>query len=117
MPSDTNTTSDVYLFNRLSGAFAVVNGSERGGNHSIDRTGEHVAFEVSSGHPRPLPDPVSHVFVWNRQTHTTEQVDVSKAGNSANATSGFASIDATGDRVAFYSEATNLVPPDTNCRP
>src|SRR5436190_890439 len=44
----------------------------------------------------------------------TERVSVDSAGNEANGKSLFPAISADGRFVAFYSEATNLTPGDTN---
>src|SRR4028118_470546 len=45
---------------------------------------------------------------------TITRVSVDSAGNQGNAYSGNPSISADGRFVAFYSEASNLVPGDTN---
>src|SRR5947209_8591350 len=56
------------------------------------------------------------VFVRDRKLGTTERVSVATAGTEANGGSGRlgVAISAAGRFVAFYSEATNLVPNDTN---
>jgi Tol biopolymer transport system component len=56
----------------------------------------------------------SDVFVRDRQTGQTTRVSVSSDGAQANSRSVSASISADGRFVAFESEATNLVPGDTN---
>src|SRR5438094_1790918 len=48
---------------------------------------------------------------------TTERVSVDSAGNAANASSGAPAISADGRFVAFLSDATYLVPGDTNGEP
>ncbi|MFO0980853.1 MAG: hypothetical protein U1E76_03725 [Planctomycetota bacterium] len=50
----------------------------------------------------------------DRLTGSTERVNVSATGEQANGDSEVASISADGRHVAFWSEATNLVPGDTN---
>ena len=57
---------------------------------------------------------VSDAFVYDRVTGTTERVSVSSAGAEANGASFAPAISADGRFVAFPSEATNLVPGDTN---
>jgi Ca2+-binding RTX toxin-like protein len=52
--------------------------------------------------------------VRDRLTNTTTLVSVDSAGNPGNLQSGSPSISADGRFVAFTSEATNLVPGDTN---
>jgi hypothetical protein len=54
------------------------------------------------------------IFVRDRWTGTNERVSVSSMGAQANARSLYAAISADGRFVAFYSDATNLVPNDTN---
>src|SRR5207247_1588614 len=54
------------------------------------------------------------VFVHDRQTGTTERVSVDSAGHEGNGYSQQPAISADGRFVAFTSDATNLVPGDTN---
>jgi Tol biopolymer transport system component len=56
---------------------------------------------------------VQDVFVRDRRTGTTTRVSVSDDGSEANGDSGGAAISADGRIVAFWSNATNLVPGDT----
>lgn len=53
------------------------------------------------------------VFVRDRRTGTTTRVSVADDGSEANGDSGGAAISADGRIVAFWSNATNLVPGDT----
>ena len=102
---------DVYLADLRTGTFELVSeiagSSPAAGAHSIDASGEHVAFTAGNF-------PETHVYLWSRRTRATEQVDVSSSGESANDFSTFSSIDAKGRRVAYFSIAANLVPGDTN---
>ena len=54
------------------------------------------------------------VFVRDRQTGTTRRVSVSSGGVQGNGDSFDPAISADGRFVAFESDATNLVPGDTN---
>jgi hypothetical protein len=55
------------------------------------------------------------VFLHDRKTGVTQRVSVRPAGGQANRDSfGRPAISATGGVVAFSSNATNLVPGDTN---
>ena len=54
------------------------------------------------------------IFVHDRQTGTTERVSVSSGSAQGNSNSIDPAISAGGRFVAFLSEATNLVPGDTN---
>jgi len=87
---------------------------------SISADGRFVAFASDAGNLVPGDGPGSRdVFVRDRLTGTTERVNVSSSGEPAN---GFtcreegagSSISGDGRFVAFESEATNLVPDDTN---
>ncbi len=55
----------------------------------------------------------SDIFVRDLQTGTTRLVSVASDGTQANGTSFTPSISADGDVIAFRSDATNLVPNDT----
>ena len=54
------------------------------------------------------------VFVRDRQSGTTERVSVAPDGTQANGSSFYPALSANGQFVAFVSDATNLVPGDTN---
>src|SRR5205823_6519460 len=56
----------------------------------------------------------SDVFVHDRQTGTTERVSIASDGTQGNSWSKSPAISADGRIVAFISDATNLVPLDTN---
>jgi Tol biopolymer transport system component len=57
---------------------------------------------------------VADVFVRNRLARSTVRVSVSSTGEQGNAVSGTGVVSGTGNRVAFYSDASNLVDGDTN---
>jgi len=57
---------------------------------------------------------VADLFVFDRQTSAIERVSVSSTGAEANAPPGRAQVSANGRRIAFASNATNLVANDTN---
>jgi len=57
------------------------------------------------------------VFVHDRKTRQTTRVSVDSAGGQANSASWGLAISSDGRYVAFVSEATNLVPGDTNGEP
>src|SRR5262249_41119358 len=62
---------------------------------------------------------LSDIFVFDRQTQTTQRVSVDAAGNQAQGGSGSFSPSISGDGryVAFVSDAANLVPGDSNNAP
>ncbi|HVS11180.1 MAG TPA: hypothetical protein VMS76_15020 [Planctomycetota bacterium] len=122
VPGDTNGTQDVFVHERGSGVTARVSvdstGAQAGGRSShpvLSGDGRFVAF-VSEA-PNLVPDDtngVADVFVHDRQNGQTRRVSVGPAGAQANATSGMPAISADGSRVAFQSDASNLVLGDTN---
>src|SRR5207248_6383455 len=82
---------------------------------SISADGRFVAF--SSYATNLVPGDTNgwaDVFVHDRQTRTTERVSVGSTGNQGDRLSFYPVLSADGRFVAFVSEATNLVPGDTN---
>ena len=75
----------------------------QGGNPSISATGRFVAYEAGGG-----------IYLRDTLAGTTEQIDVSTAGDPANDFSNHPQVSARGRYVAFNSDATNLVPHDDN---
>lgn len=81
----------------------------------ISGNGRYVVF-VSTD-PNLVPgdtNGVQDVFVRDLVQGTISRVSVNSAGGEANGASDSPSISVDGRRVAFHSEATNLVPGDTN---
>jgi len=106
----TNTTTRVSV----DSAGNLGNGYSYGPSISAD--GRFVAFSSDATNLVPGDDTNSSrdILVRDRLTNTTTRVSVDSAGNQANSSSFVPSISADGRFVAFYSEATNLVPGDTN---
>jgi Tol biopolymer transport system component len=120
---DTNGKTDVFVHDRTTGQTSRVNVRSNGdqANHpsgstpSISAHGRYVAFR--SGASNLVPGDTNHavdVFVHDRTTGQTRRVSVRSNGNQANDNSLYPSISADGRYAAFYSDATNLVPGDTN---
>ena len=124
VPGDTNKTSDIFVRDRLTNTTTRVSvdsaGNQRNGSDlfttpSISAGGLFVAFE--SGASNIVPGDTNSsldIFVRDRLTDTTTRVSVDSAGNQGNRQSLFPSISADGRFVAFTSEASNIVPGDTN---
>ncbi|HSL12510.1 MAG TPA: hypothetical protein VLA82_14480 [Actinomycetota bacterium] len=122
---DTNGVQDVFVHDRSIGTTTRVSVSTRGrqGNdHSNDQAisakGRFVTFESDATNlVRGDANGYGDVFVHDRETGRTTLVSVSSSGEQANAPAGGlapGTISADGARVVFASEATNLVPGDTN---
>jgi Tol biopolymer transport system component len=123
VPGDTNQLTDIFVHDRSAGATARVSvgpgGAQTIGGPSfapaVSADGRHLAFASSATNLVPgETNARRHIFVHDRSTGTTTRVSVGQGGVLAGGDSGFPSISADGRYVAFESEATNLVPGDTN---
>ncbi|PKN65255.1 MAG: hypothetical protein CVU57_11495, partial [Deltaproteobacteria bacterium HGW-Deltaproteobacteria-15] len=120
---DTNGKDDIFVHDRQTGATTRVSVSSGGlegngfsnGRPSISADGRYVAFQSTasnlvSGDTNGKYD----IFVHDRQTGATTRVSVSSNGSEGNSNSYSPSISSDGSYVAFDSNASNLVPGDTN---
>jgi Tol biopolymer transport system component len=121
-PGDSNNVNDVFVHDRQTGKTERVSVSTAGvqGNGAsfapaTSADGRYVAFtsyatNLVAGDSNGAGD----VFVHDRQTGQTERVSVSTAGVQGNGANFAPAISADGRYVAFSSDASNLVPGDTN---
>lgn len=113
VPGDTNNASDVFLRDRdqLTTILVSANPAGHPGNGasrypSMSADGSLIAFESDASDLVPGDtNGVTRIFVWNKQTGTTEQL----CGVQPNANSTAPAISADGRFVAFISPASNLV--------
>src|SRR5437867_6951292 len=89
---------------------------------AISADGRVVAFVSSAWNLVPADTNGAYsgdydVFVYDRQTGTTERVSVASDGTQGNSSSYSPALSADGRFVAVASYATNLVPGDTNAAP
>jgi Tol biopolymer transport system component len=122
VPGDTNGRGDIFVRDILEGRTILVSVSsgELEGNGvssapSISADGRYVAFQseasnLVAGDTNALPD----VFVRDILKGRTTRVSVSSGELEGNGASSAPSVSADGRYVAFHSEASNLVPGDTN---
>jgi Tol biopolymer transport system component len=122
VPGDTNGEWDVFVRDRRTGATervslgkGEVQGNSWSNSPALSADGRFVAFEsyasnLVPGDTNVRPD----VFVRDRRTGATERVSLGMDGVQANAFSSDPVLSADGRFVAFWSEASNLVPGDTN---
>ena len=122
VPGDSNDELDVYLYDRQSSVTTLLVTSLSGGfpmygagDPDIDDTGNSVVFGSSS------PDLIegdtsgeSGIFVYDRGAGSMTRVSVDSVGNPVGGEYGAVAISGDGTVVTFYSEASNLVPDDTN---
>lgn len=105
-------TGQTVLVNVSSGG-AVADGSA--GNSSISADGNLTAFASNATNLVPGGAAgIVDILVRNVAAGTTNRDSVDSAGVAGNASSGGPRISADGSFVAFWSNATNLVPGDTN---
>ena len=126
VPGDTNGLDDIFVHDRQLGTTERVNldamGNQLGGpswgDFSLSGDGRFVAFSSSANDIIPGESTyASNVFVRDRLTGQVQRVSVNAAGIPANDYAGGPSISADGRFVAFWSNATNLVPGDMNNQP
>jgi Tol biopolymer transport system component len=121
---DAGPWSDVFvrdlrtgINDRVSVDSAGVQGDDESGSGvlGISADGRFVAFDSLATNLVPGDtNGLGDVFFHDRQTGATERVSVDSAGAEGDGTSLYPTISADGRYVAFTSEATNLVPGDTN---
>ena len=126
VPGDTNNNSDIFVFDRQTNTTERVSvasdGTEANGSEAlIPRSRRTAALWPTSALPRTwfpaIPTTPHDVFVFDRQTNTTELVSVASDGTEANSSifsEILVEISADGRFVVYSSDATNLVPGDTN---
>ncbi len=123
VPGDTGYW-DVFVHDRQTGTTTRVSVSSTGtqsndnsGDPSISADGLYVAFTSSAQNLIPGDtNGRADVFVHDRQTGTTTRVSVNSTGTQGDFNSWRPAISANGRYVAFISDATTLVPGDTNGR-
>ena len=122
VPGDTNNRGDIFVRDLLTNTTTCVSVDSAGnpGNDSslyssISADGRFVVFESDAFNlVRGDTNNSTDIFVRDLSTNTTTRVSVSGGGNQGNGESYSPSISANGQKVAFSSKASNLVPGDTN---
>ena len=122
VPEDTNGERDIFVFDRRTRFIERVSVDSMGAEASdesqrpaISSNGRFVVFVSRAPDLVPADtNGTSDVFLHDRQNGVTERISVDPAGAEANDASSVPSISSDGRFVAFASNATNLVPGDTN---
>ena len=122
VPDDTNGYRDVFVRDRETGTVTRVsvdssghdaNGLSQRGKISAD--GRYVYFNSEASNLVPEDNNgVVDVFVHDRLTGETRRINVSSEGTESNGWSWLAYISSDGFCAVFHSDASNLVPGDTN---
>lgn len=120
---DTNNQADIFVHDRQTGMIQRISvgydGAEANGSSSFPNLSADGRFIVFQSEASNLvagdTNQVVDLFVYDQQTGQTERVNVTSDGTQAmRGNSTGAVFGANGRLVAFTSEATNLVPNDTN---
>jgi Tol biopolymer transport system component len=122
VPGDTNRHSDVFIRDRQTGITERLSVGRRGvqgnsysENAAISANGRFVAFYSAATNLVPGDtNGFVDVFVRDRKTGATQRVSLGRASVQGDFGSYDVAISADGRFVAFTSDATNLVPGDTN---
>lgn len=126
--SDTNTTPDMFVRDRVTGTTERVNVSSSGaegnqgqvpdtfmGAGSIDADGRYVSFaSIASDLVANDDNDATDVFLRDRTLGETRRISVSASGVEGNGDSRWAKISADGLFIAIGSLANNLVAVDDN---
>jgi len=121
VPGDTNAASDVFLHDRQTSTTIRVSvgpgGAQANGSFfpAMSGDGRYVTYDSAS--PNLVPGDTngrSDVFVYDRTTGTTTRASLTRTADESNDASYFSSPNFDGRYVAFTSEASNLVPGDTD---
>ncbi len=122
-PGDTNDAEDVFVHDLRTGTTTRVS-VDSDGNQADDQSfspvvtsnGRLVAFD--SGATNLVPGDANgasyDIFVHDLRTGETRLVSVDSAGQQGNSDSSQPALPSNGKFVMFYSDASNLVPGDTN---
>lgn len=121
VPDDSNGATDVFLRDLVLGTTerVSVGSAEEQGNgastvSSISADGRFVCFVSHASFSPSDGDAILDVYVRDRQLGTTTLVSLNEASQKANNQCWRARISPNGQVVMFQSDATNLVPGDTN---
>jgi Tol biopolymer transport system component len=122
VPDDTNRAQDVFIRDRRLGTTVRVSvasdgsaGNGDSGGSAISADGRIVAFwSKASNLVGDDTNGRSDIYVRDRPEATTTRISVSSSGAQSNAPSRAVAISADGRVVAYRSDASNLVPGDTN---
>jgi hypothetical protein len=121
--NDTNGFPDLFVRDLKTGKTTLLSKSPTGdegnnisrGNKGISSDGRFVAYQSFASNLVPGDtNGTRDIFLTDRETGQTVRVNVSTAGAQADGPSFNTSLSEDGAWVGFSSDATNLVPEDTN---
>lgn len=122
VPGDTNETTDIFVHDRVTRDTTRVsvasNGAQANGRNAeahISSDGRFVVFRSAASNL--VPGDVNNeidIFVHDRDTGATTRVSMASNGEQADGFNFAGRLSADGRFVSFGSDASNLVPGDTN---
>jgi Tol biopolymer transport system component len=120
--NDANGKIDIFVYDRelkvvqrISTDSTGIEGNGDSEHPSISADGRYVAFSSDADNLVPADtNEVADIFLYDRETHTLQRVSVNFSGEEGNGFSASPAISADGRHVAFQSNASNLIPTDTN---
>jgi len=116
IPGDSNRADDIFLRDQRTGVLGQVTHSYSfSGQPSISADGRFTAFTSFGGDIVPGDaNSTFDVFLYDRRSGATGRISSSYIDPETNGISALPVISADGRLVLFYSEASNLVPSDSN---
>jgi len=119
---DTNLVRDAFLHDVLTGKTSRVSvdsdgvqGDDESSLATLSADGRYVVFRsIATNLVDNDTNNKEEIFLHDTLTGKTQRVSVDSAGAEADGDSSSPAINATGQFVVFESQATNLVPDDTN---
>ncbi len=122
LPGDTNDTRDIFLSEVETGEITRINTGPAGqqtdsysGRPQISSDGRYVVYyNTSDVILEEDANGFTDIYLFDRETGANELVSLSSTGAQGNDDSFFARLTDDGRYVVFTSDASNLVPGDTN---
>ena len=122
VPNDTNNKADIFVFDRFNKKtirVSVASDGTQSNDNSTDASmrtnGRFIAFTSAASNLAPKDtNGKADVFIHDLETKETKRVSVASNGTEGNGNSARPRISLDGEYVVFTSEASNLVPGDTN---
>ena len=120
---DTNGLNDIFVRDRQAKTTKRINlapnGTQANGTTTLDsisENGRYISFTSEANNLLVEGDTnkTSDIFVYDRQEGTTERINLAVNGAQANGASSSSDLSADGRYVVYESDASNLVPNDTN---
>ncbi len=122
VPGDTNGYGDLFLYDRITGKTKLITNAPDGSPGNGDSVAPQITYDgrfivfLSFASNLVIGDTngQSDIFVYDVEKDKIRRVNVAEDGTQSNGLSKDPSICTNGRFVSFTTEATNLVPGDTN---